>query len=164
MSKAWRLFYNEQHELLQKNVLKSNDLFVNPIDITDNNIPNGNSIYLSICNKLKNITNKNDWQNKIDTLSKTFHSYINYNFSQMFSFIKALDICDKNITITFNGEFKNYKNLIKKININFLSDATTIHRENKTEFFVIICKNQICSQKLKTISEIESYLKNLHNV
>ncbi len=164
MSKAWKLFYNEQHELLQKNVLKSNDLFVNPIDITDNNIPNGNSVYLSICNKLKNITNTNDWQNKIDTLSKTFHSYINYNFSQMFSFIKVLDICDKNITITFNGEYKNYKNLIKKINITFLSDATTIHRENKTEFFVIICKNQTCSQKLKTISEIESYLKNLHNV
>ena len=58
MLKAWDLFYNDEHTLLQKNIVKNNDLFVNPIDISDNNIPNGNSIYLMVCNKLKNITGK----------------------------------------------------------------------------------------------------------
>ena len=164
MIEAWDLFYNNQYELLQKNIIKTNDLFVNPIDISDNNLPNGNSIYLSICNKLKNITNKNEWQNKIDILNKTFHSYINYNFSQMFSFIKILDICEKNITITFNGDYKSYKSLLKKVNINFLSDSTIIHKENKKDFFVIICKNQTCSQKLKNVSDIENYIKNIQNV
>ena len=101
---------------------------------------------------------------KIDLLSKTFNSYINYNFSQMFSFIKNISICEKNITITFNGEFKNYKNIINKIKINYLSDASIIHKENENEFFTLICQNQTCSKKLKNIQEIENYLENLHNV
>ena len=58
MLKAWDLFYNDEYKLLQKNIVKNNDLFVNPIDISDNNIPNGNSVYLMVCNKLKNITGK----------------------------------------------------------------------------------------------------------
>ncbi len=41
MLKAWDLFYNDEYKLLQKNIVKNNDLFVNPIDISDNNIPNG---------------------------------------------------------------------------------------------------------------------------
>ena len=52
MLKAWDLFYNNEYKLLQKNIVKNNDLFVNPIDISDNNIPNGNSVYLIVCNKL----------------------------------------------------------------------------------------------------------------
>ena len=164
MQKSWDLFYNDQYNLLQKNIVQTNDLFVNPIDISDNNLPNGNSIYLLICNKLKNITNKKDWDNKIHILSKTFHSYINYNFSQMFSFIKILNICENDITITFNGVFNKYRSLLKKININYLTDTTIIHKVNQKEFFVVICKNQTCSQKLKDIDEIDKYLKNLKNV
>ena len=37
----------------KKMLVKNNDLHVNPIDISDNNIPNGNSVYLMVCNKLK---------------------------------------------------------------------------------------------------------------
>jgi len=164
MNNAWDLFFNNNYQLLQKNVIKNNDLFVNPIDITDNNIPNGNSIYLNVCNKLKNITNENEWQKKIDILSKTFHSYINYNFSQMFSFIKVLDLCEKNLTITFHGNNEKYKNFIKNIDINFLSDTTILHKENKDEFFAVICQNQICSEKLKDLDDFKNYLKNLNNV
>ena len=157
-------FFNNNYQLLQKNIIKNNDLFVNPIDITDNNIPNGNSIYLNVCNKLKNITNENEWQKKIDILSKTFHSYINYNFSQMFSFIKVLDLCEKNITITFHSNNEKYKNFIKNIDINFLSDTTILHKENNDEFFAVICQNQICSEKLKDLDDFKNYLKNLNNV
>ena len=56
MEEVWSLFFNKDYNLLQKNICNSNDLFVNPIDIGDNNIPNGNSIYLLICSKLNNIT------------------------------------------------------------------------------------------------------------
>ena len=164
MNNAWDLFFNNNYQLLQKNVIKNNDLFVNPIDITDNNIPNGNSIYLNVCNKLKNITNENEWQKKIDILSKTFHSYINYNFSQMFSFIKVLDLCEKNLTITFHSNNEKYKNFIKNIDINFLSDTTILHKENNDEFFAVICQNQICSEKLKDLDDFKNYLKNLNNV
>ena len=117
-----------------------------------------------ICNKLKNITNDNIWQKKIDLLSKTFHSYINYNYSQMFSFIKILDLCEKNITITFHGDYSKYKKFLKQINISYISDATIIHKDVDSNFFVIICKNQTCSHKLTDSNEIKNYLENLHNV
>ena len=70
MLNCWNLFFNENYGLLQKNVLKTNDLFVDPVDISDNNLPNGNSVYMLVCNKLKNITNELDWQNKINILGK----------------------------------------------------------------------------------------------
>jgi len=164
MLDTWELFFNDEYNLLQKNITKKNDLFINPIDISDNNIPNGNSIYLIVCNKLKNITRDNNWQNKVDLLSKTFHSYINYNFSQMFSFIKTLDICENNITINFHGNYMQYKKILKQININNLNDTTIIHNKDENDYFVIICKNQTCSQKLRDISEIKKYLEKLYNV
>ena len=164
MLDAWELFFNDEYNLLQKNITKKNDLFINPIDISDNNIPNGNSIYLIVCNKLKNITRDNNWQNKIDLLSKTFHSYINYNFSQMFSFIKTLDICEKNITINFHGNYMQYKKILKQININNISYTTIIHNKDDNDNFVIICKNQTCSQKLRDINEIKHYFEKLYYV
>ena len=36
----------------KKNPIKENDLFVSPIDISDHNIPNGNSIFLINCKKV----------------------------------------------------------------------------------------------------------------
>ena len=51
MNRVWNLFFDKKTELLQKNIISNNDLFTNPIDINDNNIPNGNSTYLHICNK-----------------------------------------------------------------------------------------------------------------
>ena len=94
MNEAWNSFFNSNDKILQKNKVQFNDLFVEPIDLNDNNIPNGNSIYLFICNKLFNILGDQKWNEKIDILSKSFHSHINSNFSQMFSYIKTLDICE----------------------------------------------------------------------
>ena len=48
MDEAWSNFLILMRGILQKNKIKSNDLFVEPIDLNDNNIPNGNSIYLLI--------------------------------------------------------------------------------------------------------------------
>ena len=81
----------------------------------------------------------------------------------MFSFIKTLDVCEKNITINFHGEYTQYINILKQININNISETTIIHNEDKKDFFVIICKDQTCSQKLKNINEIKNYLDKLYN-
>ena len=91
-------------KVLQKNKVKYNDLFVEPIDLNDNNIPNGNSIYLLILNKLNNICSEKKWKERIFMLSKSFHSHINSNFTQMFSYIKILDICENNITVTISSK------------------------------------------------------------
>ena len=158
MEECWQLFFNKENNLLQKNILKSNDLFVQPIDIGDSNVPNGNSIYLLICSKLKNITNNKLWNEKLDILSKSFHSYINYNFSQMFSYLKILDICAENITVTLHGKInEKIKNEILK---KFMGNVSIIYKESNDEFFIVICKNQTCSKKLKELNEVNDYIKN----
>ena len=159
MRETWNLFYNDEHKLLQKNPKLNNDLFVNPIDIFDVNIPNGNSIFLLICNKLKNVTNDKYWDEKIDLLSKSCNSYISYNFSQMFSYLKILDICEKNITITLHGkmdEINKYKNEIFKL---FMGNVSIIYNVTEDNFFSVICKNKTCSDKLKSLDDIKKYVE-----
>ena len=164
MRETWNLFYNDEHKLLQKNPKLNNDLFVNPIDIFDVNIPNGNSIFLLVCNKLKNVTNDKYWDEKIDLLSKSCNSYISYNFSQMFSYLKILDICEKNITITLHGkkdEINKYKNEIFKL---FMGNVSIIYNVTEDNFFSIVCKNKTCSDKLKSVDDIKKYVEMFINV
>ena len=76
----------------------------------------------------------------------------------MFSYIKILDICDQNITFTFNGDFKNLKDIKNKLLKKYFEKATFIYKENNKESFVLICKNQTCSEKLTSLSEVENYI------
>ena len=157
LKKAWELFYNDENQVLQKNIKKSNDLFVQPIDLIDNNIQNGNSIFLLVCNKLFNITEEISWKNKIDILKKSFHSSINNAYSQMFSYIKILDICNDNITFTFFGNEKSFKDIQNKLLKKYFEKATFIHKDSP-ESFILICKNQTCSEKLKSSEQVEEYI------
>ncbi len=157
LKKAWELFYNDENQVLQKNIKKSNDLFVQPIDLIDNNIQNGNSIFLLVCNKLFNITEEISWKNKIDILKKSFHSSINNAYSQMFSYVKILDICNDNITFTFFGNDKSFKDIQNKLLKKYFEKATFIHKDS-AENFILICKNQTCSEKLKSLEEVEVYI------
>ena len=157
LKKAWELFYNDENQVLQKNIKKSNDLFVQPIDLIDNNIQNGNSIFLLVCNKLFNITEEISWKNKIDILKKSFHSSINNAYSQMFSYVKILDICNENITFTFFGNDKSFKDIQNKLLKKYFEKATFIHKDS-AESFILICKNQTCSEKLKSSEQVEEYI------
>ena len=76
----------------------------------------------------------------------------------MFSFLKALDICEENITVSLHGKIneKQKKEILKK----FLGNVSIIYKESEEDFFVIVCRNQTCSEKLKNISQIEDYIKN----
>ena len=158
LKEIWKLFYDEENNMLQKNIKDTNDLFVKPIDIIDNNIPNGNSVFLLVCNKIFNITEDAFWKDKIEILKKTYHSSINSSFSQMFSYLKILDICDQNITFTFHGNDKNFEEIKNKLIKKYFETATFIYKENLNENFILICKNKVCSQKLKNLKEIDNYL------
>ena len=160
MNETWDLFFDNKKEILQKNPLNENDLFVNPVDINDNNIPNGNSIYLNNCQKLSLITNKIEWKNKLEILKKSYHSFINLNSSQMFSFIKALDVCDNSISFTFYGNNKTNKEIQIFLQRKYIGRATFIHKNDENNNFIIICKNQTCSDKMNTIEDIKEYLNN----
>ena len=158
LKETWSLFYDEETKTLQKNSQKTNDLFVKPIDIIDNNIPNGNSIFLLTLNKIFNITENNIYKNKIENLTKSFYSLIDRNYSQMFSYYKTLDICENNITFTFFGFNDEFQKIRDFLLLNYFEKSTFIYKKSNDEQYILICKNQTCSQKLKNISEINKYL------
>jgi len=160
MKEIWETFYNKDIQLLQKNKIKDNDLFVSPIDLNDNNIPNGNSIYLNLCNKIYIITNDKFWFDKVEILKKSFHQVLNSFFSQMFSFIKTLDLCENSISFTFFGNQDSIKDIKLNLQKDYLGRATFVYKNNNEKAAsVVICKNQTCSEKLKDLNEVKNYLE-----
>ena len=160
MKEIWQIFYNKDTKLLQKNIIQKNDLFVNPVDLNDNNIPNGNSVYLNLCNKLYTITNDKFWLEKVNILKKSFHQVLNSFYSQMFSFIKTLDLCDDSVSFTFFGKKGSIEEIKKDLQKNFLGRATFVYKNSdETNGSVVVCKNQMCSEKLKNLEEINSFIK-----
>ena len=65
----------------------------------------------------------------------------------MFSYLKILDICDENITISFHG--KTDENFKKEILKKFMGNASIIYKESSEQSFVVICKNKICLCRTK---------------
>ena len=158
--KTWEYFFDKKSGLMQKNKILDNDLFVQPVDLNDNNIPNGNSVYLNLCNKIYIITSDKIWFEKIDILKKSFHQVLNSNFAQMFSFVKSLDICNESISFTIHGKQNLDPNIKKYLQKKFFTRATFKYLDNEVkEAKIVICKNQTCSNKLSNIKEIEDYLK-----
>jgi len=160
MKEIWEIFYNKDSQLLQKNIIKENDLFASPIDINDSNIPNGNSVYLSLCNKLYTITNDKFWKEKVEILKKSFHQVLNSFYSQMFSFIKTLDLCEENISFTFFGKPESIKEIKNDLQKNYLGRATFVYKNvDESDGSIVVCKNQTCSEKLKNLAEINNYIE-----
>ena len=157
---TWDLFYDKQNKILQKNPIKQNDLFVPPLDTNDNNIPNGNSVFLLNCKKLEVITGDTKWQNMAKELTQSFHSYLNLKSTQMVSYIKNLDMCEELTTFTFFGEIKKISELHKFVKTNYLKTSTLIYKKDLKENYLIVCKNQTCSNKIKNIEELKSIIKN----
>jgi len=154
------LFYDKNNKSLQKNLIDKNDLFVPPSDVNDSNIPNGNSIFLLNCKKLEVITSKKKWQSMTKELIQSFHSFLNSQSTQMVSYIKNLDMCAELQTFSFFGDFNKNKDLHQYVKKNYFISSTLIYKEDAKENYLIVCKNQTCSNKIKTIEELKSVVKN----
>ena len=161
--KTWDLFYDKDNKILQKNLIEKNDLFVPPSDVNDSNIPNGNSIFLLNCKKLELITENKKWQSMAKELSQSFHSYLNLQSTQMVSYIKNLDICDQLQTFSFFGDVNKIKELHIYVKKNFLKSSTLIYKKDPKENYLVVCKNQTCSNKIKTLDELKSIVNNYAN-
>ena len=50
--------------------------------------------------------------------------------------------------------------LIKKFNIlkKTMGNISVIYKENNSDFYAIVCKNQTCSDKLRELEQINKYL------
>jgi len=160
VQQTWDLFYDKENKILQKNPIKQNDLFVPPLDINDGNIPNGNSVFLLNCKKLEAITNDTKWQGMAKELIQSFHSFLNLKSTQMTSYIKNLDMCEELTTFTFFGDIKKIKELQQFVKKNYLKSSTLIYKEDPKENYLVVCKNQTCSNKIKSIEELKSVVKN----
>ncbi len=77
-------FYLKDRKIFQKNLLDNNDLFYNPIDISDSTIANGNSIMLiNLC--------KLGFKKESTELANSLQGYLNTYNSLMTSSLKSLD-------------------------------------------------------------------------
>ena len=82
--KTIELFYVKKKSIFQKNIIADNELFHEPIDISDNNIPNGNSIMLLNFSRL-------GMKNEAKELSNSLNGYLNIYKSLMISSLKSID-------------------------------------------------------------------------
>ena len=97
--KTIELFYIKEKSIFQKNVITNNDLFHKPIDISDGNIPNGNSVMLLNFSRLK-------MKNEAKELSNSLNGYLNVYKSLMASALKSIDYfntIDSNKNCTADG-------------------------------------------------------------
>jgi len=97
--KTIELFYVKEKSIFQKNIIFNNDLFHKPIDISDNNIPNGNSIMLLNFSRL-------GMKNEGRELSNSLNGYLNIYKSLMTSSLKSIDyfnIIESNKNCTDTG-------------------------------------------------------------
>ena len=78
----------------------------------------------------------------------------------MVSYIKNLDICEELTTFTFFGDIKKNKELQQFVKKNYLISSTLIYKEDPKENYLVVCKNQTCSNKIKSVEELRSVVKN----
>ena len=77
-------FFLEKKHIFKKNQKNSNDTFFEPVDISDNTIPNGNAIMLINLVKL-------GMMNEAKKLSYSLNGYLNVYKNHMMTAIRALD-------------------------------------------------------------------------
>ena len=69
-------------------------------------------------------------------------------------------MCEELSTFTFYGDVKKNKELQKFVKKNYLKSSTLIYKEDSKENYLVVCKNQTCSNKIKSIEELKSIVKN----
>ena len=77
-------FYLDDKNIFQKNTKENNDLFLNPVDISDSSIPNGNAIMLINLVKL-------GMMDEAKKLSESLNGYLNTYKNHMATSLRAID-------------------------------------------------------------------------
>ena len=93
-------------------------------------------------------------------LIQSFHSFLNLQSTQMVSYIKNLNMCEELTTFTFFGDIKKIKDLHEFTKKNYLKSSTLIYKDDSKENYLIICKNQTCSNKIRSLDELKSVVIN----
>ena len=81
---ALKKFYLKDKNIFQKNPIDNNDIFLKPIDISDNTTPNGNAIILINLVRL-------GMMDEAKNLSNSLNGYLNIYKNHMMTAMRALD-------------------------------------------------------------------------
>ncbi len=81
---SFKKFYLEDKNIFQKNTKKNNDIFIKPIDIGDNTIPNGNAIMLINLIRL-------GMMDEAKKLCNSLNGYLNIYKNHMMTSLRAID-------------------------------------------------------------------------
>ena len=84
-SETIQYFYRKDKNIFQKNKIQSNDIFFNPIDISDHTISNGNSIMLRNLSRLGFVS-------EAKKLNESLNGYLNIYKNYMVSSLKSIDL------------------------------------------------------------------------
>jgi len=89
-NKALKYFYVKEKKIFQKNKINTNDLFFEPIDISDHTIPNGNSIMLMNFTRL-------GLMEEAKELANSLNGYVNTYKLFMISSVKSIDFFNETL-------------------------------------------------------------------
>ena len=64
------------------------------------------------------------------------------------------------ITFTFYGDIKKISSLQEYVKKNYLKSSTLIYKDDPKDNYLVVCKNQTCSNKIKSIDELKAVVKN----
>ena len=105
-NEAFLKFYVKERNIFQKNQKDKNDIFFNPIDISDNTIPNGNAIMLINLIRL-------GLMEEAKKLTNSLNGYLNNYKNFMMTSVKAIDFFN-NINSGKNCDAQGCKIDVKK--------------------------------------------------
>ena len=105
-NEAFLKFYVKERNIFQKNQKDKNDIFFNPIDISDNTIPNGNAIMLINLIRL-------GLMEEAKKLTNSLNGYLNNYKNFMMTSVKAIDFFN-NISSGKNCDAQGCKIDVKK--------------------------------------------------
>ena len=69
-------------------------------------------------------------------------------------------MCEELTTFTFFGNIEKLKNLHQYVINRYLKSSTFTYKEDQKENYLVVCKNQTCSNKIKDINGLKSVVKN----
>ena len=78
----------------------------------------------------------------------------------MISYVKNLNICEELTSFTFFGNFEKNKNIHNYVKSKYLNSSVLIYKNDPNDNYVIVCKNQTCSNKIKSLEDLKSVEKN----
>ena len=72
----------------------------------------------------------------------------------MVSYMKNLSMCEELTTFTFFGNLEKNKNIYKYVKSKYLKSSAIIYKKDLNDNYLIVCKNQTCSNKIKTLEDL----------